>query len=248
MRACAPAPAGDADPTPGALVARARSWLAPIAFGAAAAVALSAAVAPKHGVAATVVFALIAVSVAYTGWALVAALGALWAPALDLDPPPDPEAEALEHEKQLLLAGIKELEADFAMAKVDPEDYAALRASAEAKSLQIIRRQRADRARWEGAAEALLTDQSPATGLNPQAPSTDARTPTAGSDTRAPTTGPGPGGQPPAGGFAAAAVFDDRPSPATRGEQGELRCACGGQTPAPANYCPRCGRPLEQPE
>lgn len=136
------------------------SWvgqrLAPLALGAAAALALGAAMAPKQGVAATLVFALIGVSIAYSGWMLLSALSALSAPALPLDGEASPEETARERELALLAANIQELDADLSLGKIAAEDHKVMRGAAEARVRSLRATARAEAARWQEAAAQLI--------------------------------------------------------------------------------------------
>src|SRR5262245_33303482 len=87
-----------------------------------------------YGPAATVLFTLSSAAAAATAYFLAKMVGALRDETLDVQGAViDEDRERLEHEKLLLLQGIKELEADAATGKVDPDDYVHLRQKAEAR-------------------------------------------------------------------------------------------------------------------
>ena len=130
--------------------------------------------------------------------------------------------EALEYEKNLALAALKELDADAAMGKVDKRDLPALKATAEARALALIKQLRDEDALWRQRAEQ-------AAGIR-AAPQAAAPAPT-------PAAVPAAAG---AGAAPAAELFDDRPV-----EWQGTRCTgCGYENnPANARFCVQCGRP-----
>ncbi|MEM9115042.1 MAG: hypothetical protein AAGD10_15925 [Myxococcota bacterium] len=75
------------------------------------------------------------------------AVAVLWDPAVASARPESPR-EKLEHERELAVRGLKELEADAAAGKVDPKDLPYLQRSQEAEALDLIRRLRHDELLW----------------------------------------------------------------------------------------------------
>src|SRR5690242_4804791 len=101
---------------------------------------VAAVIGKSYGPASTAAFVVCGTTAAMAGYFILRMFGALGDETLDVPPPAvDDERARLEHEKLLLLQGIKELEADAAIGKVDAEDYAHLRRKAEARALAIIR-------------------------------------------------------------------------------------------------------------
>ena len=114
----------------------------------------------SYGPASTVLFILAGLAVAMTAVFVARLFGALGDETLDIPGKTvDDERELLEHEKQLLLAGLKEFEADAATGKVDREDYEHLRKTAEARAIQIIRTLKEADAHWMARAEALVAER-----------------------------------------------------------------------------------------
>lgn len=196
----------------------------------------------SYGGASTAVFLSCGAAAGFSGWVLVRMIQSLRDPSLELAGRlEDEERERLEHEKLILLQGIKELEADMAVGKVDPEDYQHLRSTAEYKALQIITQLKESDARWMREAERLVAQR-----LGPSAAST--------------TVADGPAAPRPVddssawakedketrrGRLAYAGLFDHRP--ATRAQKdGVTRCGgCGFGVAAADRYCGGCGRPLQ---
>ena len=190
-----------------------------------------------YGAAPTAIFMLCGLAITYTGYNTYRMIASLRDPTLEIEGRVrDEEREALEYEKALLLQGIKELEADYGIGKVDEQDYATLRKTAESKALGIIARLREDDARWRAQAERLIRDRlgasalpasTPDESVQPEAPSRPAPR-----RTEAPTAD-----------TPKSSLFDDRPA-AWRPVEGGMACgACGAVNDADGRYCISCGRP-----
>ena len=111
----------------------------------------------SYGAAPTLVFVFCGCAVAFSAFAIVRAGGALTDRTLDITGKVEDEArEALEHEKLLLLQGIKELEADYDIGKVAPEDYQHLRRTAEQRAKKIIDQLLKTDKRWLDEAQRLV--------------------------------------------------------------------------------------------
>jgi hypothetical protein len=179
-----------------------------------------------YGAAPTIVFLLAGGAVAFTLYSVTRMLTALRDPSLDVTGKQEDETRAaLEHEKLLLLQGIKELEADAAVGKVDPEDYRVLRAKSEGDALAIIQRIKAEDERWLREARGLVERRlgaSAAAGAPPvraeDAPPPEA----ASSDPR----------------------YDHRPVRFEVSPSGALTCAgCQTENTDDGRFCIGCGRP-----
>jgi hypothetical protein len=215
------------------------------------------------GAAATVSFLAIGVALALAGYFVFRMVGALADESLDARGQVlDEDRLRLEHEKQLLLHGIKELEADLGTGKVDPRDYAVLRRSAEARALEIIRVLRETDDRWLAAAQALveqrlgrppLAARLEADGaekkLVPTTPKAAERARALTSE-RAPVAAAAPSAEAPAahGPVDAAttahpAFFDPRPVRLVAEGDGLVCSGCGAQSPIGVRFCTGCGRP-----
>ena len=205
-----------------------RRWLIYLEAAAGIAVVVGL-LARTYGAVPALTFALAAGAVAYTGWMIVQMLSSLSDPSLDVvGKVRNFERERLEGEKQLLLRGIKDLEADHATGKMDEADYQRLRASAEARALEIIRGLRETESRYTKAAEALVRSR---VGTLPPAAAP------AGSGPKPPSpTGPAPAAAP-----AATDLFDERPVTFS----GTVCAGCGFDNPEPGRFCAGCGRPRE---
>jgi len=92
---------------------------------------------------------ILGVFVALAAVALV--LDPLVRPAAARPPEPDlePEADPLQHRKELALAALKEIEFDRATGKIDDADYERMKARYTAEALDALRDQEAVRARLE---------------------------------------------------------------------------------------------------
>jgi len=75
------------------------------------------------------------------------AVTVLWDPAVAAARP-ESRRERLEHERELAVRALKELEADAAAGKVDPDDLPSLRRSHESQALGLIRKLQHDEALW----------------------------------------------------------------------------------------------------
>ena len=214
-----------------------------------------------YGMPATVSFVLVGIAAAASGYFLVRMAAALRDETLDVPGRVlDEDRERLEHEKLLLLQGIKEFEADAGVGKVDKADYDHLRKTAEARAVEIIRALKDSDARWLREAETLVAQK-----LGPEA----ARrvvlqtTPVA---SPAPAAAGGGGvavleapaaakTQTPARPetrrileLAIAQVFDDRAVRFAPIEgSAQLSCeGCSGTNDSDARYCNHCGRPRSE--
>lgn len=226
-----------------------------LAVEAAAGIAVVAAIVGKtYGFAPTLFFILTAVATAFAGY-MIFKMGSSWKDeALDAGgKTEDLERIRLEHEKSLLLYGIKELEADVATGKVDRLDYAHLRQTAEARAIEIIHTLKESDAKWMREAEALVKKRLGTTGR--------AASPTSGAEKSAPVpASPSPGDvlssanagaaaqarAPLAPGAAEAAnalCFDDRPVDMIS-RDGAIFCdGCTAANALEGRFCVGCGRP-----
>lgn len=213
-----------------------------VGFGVVAAI-----IGKAYGAATTVVFLLAGLSLAFTVYVLMRMLGALRDPSLDVTGRVEDERRAaLEHEKTLILQGIKELEADHDVGKVDREDYAHLRAKAEADALRIIRALKDEDERWMRRAEALVRERVGAASA-PAVASAPAADASSTPERVAAPASPPPASPPPAVAPSAAtaieALFDERPVAFDAGEA-HVRCTgCETDNPPDARFCVGCGRP-----
>lgn len=192
----------------------------------------------SYGGASTVVFLSCGVATGFTGWVLVRMFQSLRDPSLELAGRlEDEERERLEHEKLLLLQGIKELEADMAVGKVDAEDYQHLRSTAEYKALQIITKLKETDAHWMKEAERLVAARLGASALEAAttnaAPSSPKAAGWAGEDQAARKAR-----------SAFAGLFDDRPVTLTLKDAQSCCGGCGAQVQGTDRYCSACGRPI----
>jgi hypothetical protein len=190
-----------------------------------------------YGIPSTVAFVACGIAAASAGYFMVRMIGAIRDETLDVPGRVfDEEREKLEHEKLLLLQGIKEFEADAATGKVDAADYEHLRKSAEARAVEIIRALKESDARWLREAETYVAQK-----LGPEA-----------SRVAKAEAAPVAAGEPVrtvAGAIredvvkAIAKMFDDRPT-ALEPNEGKLRCsACSTDNDLDARFCVGCGRP-----
>lgn len=192
----------------------------------------------SYGGASTVVFLSCGVATGFTGWVLVRMFQSLRDPSLELAGRlEDEERERLEHEKLLLLQGIKELEADMAVGKVDAEDYQHLRSTAEHKALQIITRLKETDAHWMKEAERLVAARLGAAALEAASPAPAGPKPTgwAAEDRAARQAW-----------AAFAGLFDNRPVILTLKDTQSCCSGCGAVAQANDRYCSACGRPISQ--
>lgn len=189
-----------------------------------------------YGVAPTIFFVLVGSSASFTGWAIVRAITAWNDATLDLTHQvADEERLRLEHEKLLLLQGIKELEADLGIGKVDPRDYAHLRRTAENRAIAIIQKLKEQDTKWMGRAEALVaerlgqTSAARAYGVPVKAGVALPVLKISWVATHSETARKEP---------ADGRVFDDRPV-TLDGQCG----GCGAEALSGARFCIQCGRP-----
>lgn len=185
-----------------------------------------------YGPAPTVIFLIAGAAATYTGYNMLRMITSLNDPTLEIQGRiKDERREALEYEKKLILQGIKELEADFGVGKVDDRDYATLRTTAEAKALSIIAQLRQDDERWRRRAQETVARRVP--DLVPPEPTKAKTEPSAGAEPSAPTAEP----------QRAEGLFDNRPA-AWRADGDAFVCtACGATNDADGRYCQACGRP-----
>jgi hypothetical protein len=206
-----------------------------IAVEALAGVAVVAAIVGKaYGAAPTIFFALAGISLAFTVLVLVKMASAWSDETLDVvGRVRDVEREQLEHEKMLLLHGIKELEADAAVGKVDKRDYQYLRGTAESRAIEIIEKLKNDDARWMLEAERLVEKRlgrpsQKKNGSPPREIAKDVRLFFVRAD----------GVEP-----ADPLLFDDR-DVEFGSKEGRITCTgCGSENEDSSLYCIGCGRP-----
>ncbi len=212
-----------------------------VAVEVAVGVAVVAAIIGKaYGPAPTFIFLLTGVAVAFTIYVSVRMLSALKDPSLEVTGRVEDEARAaLEHEKLIILQGIKELEADAAVGKVDPEDYRHLRAKSEADALRIIQALKAQDDRWMAEARRLVTKRLGADAAGPE----PVTAPTAGVGAAPASTRPR---IEPKGPVALPEVFDERPVALNKQDDVLVCEACDTKSPADAYFCVGCGRPRQE--
>jgi hypothetical protein len=120
----------------------------------------------NYGLVPTIFFLFCGLTAAFAVYSVVKAALAWGDPTLDLTHQVrDEERERLEHEKMLLLQGIKELETDLSIGKVDQRDYAHLRRTAENRAIAIIERLKDTDAHWMRRAEQLVSTRLGVTGM-----------------------------------------------------------------------------------
>ncbi len=198
---------------------------------------VSAVIGKAYGGTPAVVFLLCGFALAFTVYCSTRMLSSLQDPSLEVAGRiHDGARESLEHEKLLLLQGIKELEADAATGKVDAEDYDHLRNKAEQRAIQIIEEIQESDHYWLNKAEALVGG-APAKAQRSKAKPAVAEAPSENNTTTA-VVGVEP---------AAALIFDDRPTARGKSEQ-RVCAACQTPSAADANYCTGCGRPFHNRE
>lgn len=216
-----------------------------------------------YGMPATVSFVFVGISAAAAGYFLVRMTAALRDETLDVPGRVlDEDRERLEHEKLLLLQGIKEFEADAGVGKVDKADYDHLRKTAEARAVEIIRALKDSDARWLREAEVLVAERLGPEAARPAVVAPAAAAPAAAEAAGAAPVAASPGGvavlEPVAAvarpetrrimELAIAQVFDDRAVDFSLiGDGAELRCeGCSGTNDSDARYCIHCGRPRSE--
>ena len=190
-----------------------------------------------YGPAPTIIFMLCGIAATYTGYNMFRMVGSLRDPTIDVQGRlQDERRDALEYEKRLLLQGIKELEVDYGVGKVDARDYASLRQTAESRALKIIAELRRDDVQWRERAADLIASKVPGIIEKPveSPPSSE---PSPGEPSPPPETDDGPESAAPAG------LFDDRPA-VWRVEGDRMACtACGALNDHDGRFCQACGRP-----
>lgn len=210
-----------------------------------------------YGGASTVAFAAAAVAVAATAYFMFRMVTALGDDTLDvLGRTVDEERERLEREKALLLAGLKEFEGDAAIGKVSAEDYQALKRTAEARAVRIIKAIKDTDAHYLEKAERLVRErlgpraassaaraEAPVPAPKSPAPATPSPEPAASAAEAAPRPAAAPSDAAP---LADPMLFDDRPIAFTAAEAGLVCGHCGTANDADARYCIGCGRPREE--
>ncbi len=193
-----------------------------------------------YGMAPTLVFLSCGLAAAFSGYVMLKMAAALSDDTLEVTGRVrDLERERLEHEKSLVLQGIKELEADHAVGKVDQADYAHLRKTAEARALEIIQALRKSDDYWAYEAERLVQKKlgKQATTGEPTAEDSDAwRAEDRATRERRAALG---------------ALFDDRPVEFEVVEIGDekalLQCTgCDTKNSNDGRYCVGCGRPKQE--
>jgi hypothetical protein len=206
--------------------AAAQSWTVWIEVLLGLAVAVAVLGRGADGAAPSLVFLVGGAAAAYSAYVVYRAVVALTDDRLPTSADVEDRREALEYEKNLALAALKELDADAAMGKVDKRDLPTLKATAEARALALIKQIRDEDALWRRRAEQAV-------GIRPRERSA----------APAPKRAPVPAAVA-AGGAAAPPtapeLFDERPV-----EWEGTRCTgCGFENnPADARFCVQCGRP-----
>lgn len=194
-------------------------------------------VSQTYGAFPSLTFGFTALSVAYTGWVVTRMLSSLADPTLEVGGRVrDYRRERLEGDKRLLLQGIKDLEIDYAVGKMEEAEYQNLLSSARSRAVEIIGRLQADDERWRAEAEKLLTGTAPASGG--PAPSA------ASSEPARPAPAPAAPQPRPPSVEADVRVFP-REVAAFIPVAGEnlVTCeACGFENDADAHFCSGCGR------
>lgn len=192
-----------------------------------------------YGMAPTLVFLSCGLAAAFSGYVLLKMAAALSDDTLEVTGRVrDLERERLEHEKSLVLQGIKELEADHAVGKVDQADYTHLRKTAEARALEIIQALRKSDDYWAYEAERLVQKRlgKQASTSAQSAEDTDAwRAEDRATRERR---------------SALSALFDDRPvefEVVELGDENALQCTgCETKNSSDGRYCVGCGRPKKE--
>ena len=185
----------------------------------------------NYGLFATLLFVLCAGAFAFTGQSVWRMLTSLGDERLEIaHEPVDEVRNSLLREKKLLTEGLKELEADYAAGKVDDEDYAVLRSSAENRAIEVIKRIKDEDAKWLEAAKSaagILQDDASQTTVEAKnvAPVAKKAASKAQRIVRADPS-----------------IFPDGTTQMKNNE-----CiTCGTSNPADARFCIGCGRLVEQ--
>ena len=191
-----------------------------------------------YGTAPTVIFMICGLAATYTGYNMLRMFSSLRDPTLEIQGRVhDEDREALEYEKRLILQGIKELEVDFGVGKVDPRDYEMLKLTAEQRAIEIISRLREDDARWTKKAEALVSAKVPGVVDGPAAPAAVAPAAVAPVPYPEPTADEAPAAA------SADGLFDDRTAVWHVSGDRMICSACGAENDADGRFCQSCGRP-----
>jgi len=185
------------------------------------------------GAAPSLVFLIGGAAAAYSAFVVYRAAVALTDDRLPTSAGVQDRREALEYEKNLALAALKELDADAAMGKVDKRDLPTLKATAEARALALIKQIRDEDAAWRRRAEQAVgiqpaAEKKPAVVLATPATVVSAAASGSGSAVAA---------------SAVPALFDDRPV----AWEGTRCTGCGFEdNPPTARFCVQCGRPRSE--
>jgi uncharacterized membrane protein YuzA (DUF378 family) len=191
-----------------------------------------------YGFSSTLVFIACGLAATYSGYTMVKMFSSLRDETLEITGRiEDEERAALEHEKLLLLQGIKELEADAAVGKVDAEDYQHLRKTAEDRALQIIHRIKDSDQRWRNEAEKYVTKKL-GRKVGPIAGEPRAATAEAPEVHREENAAERRARR------AYRELFDDHPVEMHASSAGRIACGgCHTENEEDARYCIGCGRP-----
>jgi hypothetical protein len=190
-----------------------------------------------YGFSSTLVFLICGLAAAFSGYVLVKMLTSLRDESLEVTGRiDDEERAALEHEKILLLQGIKELEADAAVGKVDAADYQHLRDTAEKRALQIIHKLKESDKKWRSEAERYVAQKlGRPVGRPVEAPAIPVEDP---ERYRQETVAERRARQ------AYSKLFDDRPVEMRAASEGRIACSgCDTENEDDARFCIGCGRP-----
>jgi hypothetical protein len=190
-----------------------------------------------YGFSSTFVFIACGVAATFSGYVMVKMFLSLRDETLEITGRvEDEERAALEHEKLLLLQGIKELEADAAVGKVDAEDYRHLRETAETRALQIIHKLKESDQYWRAEAERYVHKKLGRT-VGPAAVATEVAIETTDqylTETAAERSAR----------RAYSDMFDDHPVEMHAASPGRIACgSCSTENEEDARYCIGCGRP-----
>jgi hypothetical protein len=189
-----------------------------------------------YGFSSTLVFLFCGFAAAFTGYSVVKMFTSLGDETLEITGRvEDEERAALEHEKVLLLQGIKELEADAAVGKVDAADYQHLRETAETRALQIIHDLKESDQRWRSEAEKYVASKL---GRTLQV-AEEAVVPVEDSDHYRQESAAERRAR-----LAYSKLFDDRPVEMRPASGGSIACSgCDTMNEDDARFCIGCGRP-----
>ncbi|MBX2813359.1 MAG: zinc ribbon domain-containing protein [Myxococcales bacterium] len=196
----------------------------------------------KYGAFPTINFIACALALAFTAWVFTRMVASVSDPTLQVTGRVrDYQRERLEDEKRLLLQGIKDLEADFATAKMNEAEYLRLRRSAETRAIAIIQELKATDEHWSHEAEKLVAVRTgrPVPAKRKAAKSTKAEPTPAQAVTSSLSTKILSSTAP----AADHRLFDDR-QVVLKVSDDMLVCeACGYANDMDAYFCGGCGRP-----